>query len=184
VRDVAVVLVALISNAVTLFVARRNAATTERVAQQQASVTIEAERTRHDSEMARLERDHLEAYRQVRREAYANWLATIEQFDTFTNDYTPAPTREALAEWLVNFRRSMIHVRLVESPAVRAARREMDAVFNQLQPKIEAALDAGAPMEDALGFPYVEMRPQFAEAGRALGDAMHADLAYAHDGER
>ena len=76
-----------------------------------------------------------------------------------------------------------VHVRLVESPAVKAARRQMDDVFNELQPKIEAALDAGAPMENALGYHYVEMRPQFAEAGRALGNAMHADLAYAADAE-
>jgi hypothetical protein len=179
VRDVVLVLIALISNAVTLLVTRRNAATTERVAHEQAAVAIQAEQARHDSEMARLGREHLQADRQVRRDAYANWLTAIERFDTFTSDYTPPPTREALAEWLATFRRTMVHVRLVESPAVKAARRQMDNVFNALQPKIEAALDAGAPMEDALGYPYVEMRPQFSQAGRALGDAMHDDLAYA-----
>jgi hypothetical protein len=171
--------VAAVSNVITLLVARRSAGTTERVANGQAAVTIEAERTRHGSEMARLERGHLEADRQVRRDAYARLLVTIEKFDTLTSDYTPPPTHAALADWLQDFRAAQVQVQLVESAAVTDARRAFAAAFNELTAIVEANLAAGQAMEDALGYPYVEMRPRFAAAGQALSNAMRNDLAYA-----
>jgi predicted NAD/FAD-binding protein len=174
-------LVAVVGSGITGLIAYKAASRQADVAITTAEQRATVELAKVTADNDRLRREHLEADRQVRRDAYQRLLVAIEQFDVLTSAYTPAPDRAALDAWLATFRAAGVSVRLVESESVREARRAVDAVMDRLAPEVQARTDAGESMEDALGIPYVAAQPQFAAAGKALGDAMRADLAYAPD---
>jgi hypothetical protein len=69
-------------------------------------------------------------------------------------------------------------VRLVETPAVRQARRGVNAIIDEINAPAEDAIFRGSPIRDALGTPYVANRDQLLAAGRALADAMRDDLGF------
>ena len=126
----------------------------------------------------RLRDEHREADRRVRRDAYARMLVAIEALDLLTSRYTDPPTRETFDAWLRDFRAATIDVRLVESPKVVTARRDMGDLIDTVADEAMRRLERGEPMEDAIGIPYLELRVDLASAGRALGNAMRDDLAF------
>lgn len=134
------------------------------------------ESTRREAQSLRAE--HREADRQVRREAYAGFLANIEELDTLTSVLTPDPTLDSWTGWLWRHRTAGVALRLVESPEVREARQGWARVLGKLTPQVMAGFHNGLTITDALGVPYVAAQSEFAAAGKALADAMAADLGY------
>jgi hypothetical protein len=144
-----------------------------------ASIRTASEQTRR--ERARLRDEHRESDRRARRDVYVQYLACVERLDATISMYARPVEREQWETWLYDFRAAQVAVRVVESPAVRDARRELGGMLEQLAPEVERRADAGQPMQDALGIPYMEMRSRLAKAGGRLGDAMRDDLAFADD---
>jgi len=116
-----------------------------------------------------------EESRRTRREAYHALLVHLEQLDTMTSGYTDPPAPDQFADWLGGFRERQAAVRLLESPAILKARKEFGKLLDELSERMQE-MDPNASFEDRLGVPYVEMRPRFNDAGRALSDAMRQDL--------
>ena len=144
-----------------------------------SSFTEEA-RLRHE---AQLEETRLEIdARATRRADYLKLLDHIEALDLMTSDYTEPPTREAYADWLATFRQRHTAVRLLESPEVEEARRELSKVIDVLAERMER-FPPEAPFDDRLGYPYVEMREEFQRTGNALSQAMRNDLGLSSSSE-
>lgn len=152
--------VGVIGNALTAFVA----------------LTTTARHTRADA--ARLRDEHREADRRVRRDAYQRLLVTLESLDLLSSHYTAAPTREDFERWLRDSRAAGVGVQLVESSEVRAARKRVGELLDDLANEVMHRIEAGQSIEVALGHSYIKMRPAMNERGRALGDAMRDDLAF------
>jgi hypothetical protein len=166
-----VIAAALIAAGASTIVAAVGYVVTYRVAK--LSVFTEDARLRHE---AQLEQTRLEIdARAIRRADYLKLLDHIEALDLMTSDDTEPPTREAFADWLIAFRQRTTAARLLESPQVADARRELSKVIDKLAERMQR-FPPTAPFEDRLGYPYVELREQLYRTGRALSQAMRDDL--------
>lgn len=119
--------------------------------------------------------------RRVRREAYTSYLGCVERLDAMVSMYARPAERNHWESWLLEFRAAQVAVRLVESQSVLKARQRFGKLLLDLAPDVENGFNAGHPMQDALGVPYMRIHDDLTNAGRLLGDAMAQDLAYAHD---
>jgi hypothetical protein len=146
-----------------------------------AFVSIKTGAQQRRAERDRLHDEHREADRRTRRDAYARLLTAIEQLDMLVSAYTPPPTLDGFREFLADFRAAGVAVRLVESPAVHDARAAFGQVLDGVAVKVMDNVEKNVPMIDALGVPYVQARDEMLRTGRALGNAMADDLAYAAD---
>lgn len=171
----------LATGSVTAFFAYKGAS-------RQADVAIAASKAQSATELAkvaaendRLRRGHLESDRLLRRDAYRKLILSIEQLDVLTSGLTPPVDRDSLSKWLLESRAAGAEVRLVESEAVRDARRAYGDVINEVGAAYAELTEQGEPVEDAWGVPYVAAHQRLQQTGSALGKAMRDDLAYARD---
>lgn len=129
-----------------------------------------------EADLRRLQTEYDEADRQVRRDAYGDLMRALERLDALVSVYTVNLTMDMIEEWLHQYREANLTVRLIESPLVGDARRNVSKVLDALSAELERRQGV---VPDKFAGTYTDFRDQMLSAGTAMANAMRDDLRFA-----